>query len=110
AELAAADPVQPLAQRLPRFRHQRDRSVPEPVQALHAAGAGRPRGDRPEPDGRDDRPDLPRGHRRPADPGLTMERVHGWSLALATVGVVVALDQLTKAWALAAVDPGDRVN
>ena len=27
-----------------------------------------------------------------------MSRERGWTLALATVGVVVVLDQLTKAW------------
>jgi len=39
-----------------------------------------------------------------------MDRTRGWTLALATVGVVVALDQMTKAWALHAVDPGERIN
>jgi signal peptidase II len=36
--------------------------------------------------------------------------VRGWSLALATMGVVVALDQMTKAWALAGIDRGERIN
>lgn len=39
-----------------------------------------------------------------------MGRTRGWSLALATVGVVVALDQLTKAWVRATVDPLERIN
>lgn len=34
----------------------------------------------------------------------------GWTLALATVGVVVALDQITKAWALASIAPNERDN
>ena len=33
-----------------------------------------------------------------------MTRGRGWALALATVGAVVALDQLTKAWVRASVD------
>ena len=33
-----------------------------------------------------------------------------WALALATVGVVVALDQLTKGWALAAIEPDEQIN
>ena len=37
-------------------------------------------------------------------------RTRGWTLALATVGVVVALDQLTKAWALATIDPREKIN
>ena len=36
--------------------------------------------------------------------------IRGSSLALATVGVVVALDQMTKAWALAAIEPDERIN
>jgi signal peptidase II len=36
-----------------------------------------------------------------------MSRVRGWALALATVGVVMALDQMTKAWAVSAVAPGE---
>lgn len=39
-----------------------------------------------------------------------MDRERGWALALATVGVVVALDQLTKAWVLASLAPDDKVN
>src|SRR5947209_1415769 len=39
-----------------------------------------------------------------------MSRARGWSLALATVGVVVALDQLTKAWVRAAVAPHEKIN
>jgi signal peptidase II len=39
-----------------------------------------------------------------------MARSRGWALALATVGVVVAIDQLTKAWVLATVDPHERIN
>ncbi len=39
-----------------------------------------------------------------------MARSRGWALALATVGVVVALDQMTKAWVRATVTPGDHVN
>ena len=39
-----------------------------------------------------------------------MERTRGAALALATVGAVVAVDQITKAWALAAIDHGERVN
>jgi signal peptidase II len=37
-------------------------------------------------------------------------RTRGWSLALATVGVVVVLDQLTKAWVRATVAPGEKIN
>lgn len=33
-----------------------------------------------------------------------------WPLALATVGVVVALDQITKAWARSAIEPDERIN
>jgi signal peptidase II len=39
-----------------------------------------------------------------------MTRERGWALALATVGVVVVLDQMTKAWVRAAVAPHDHVN
>ncbi|MFL5840162.1 MAG: signal peptidase II [Thermoleophilaceae bacterium] len=39
-----------------------------------------------------------------------MERSRGWALALATVGVVVAIDQMTKAWVLSTVDPHERIN
>lgn len=37
-------------------------------------------------------------------------RLRGWTLALATVGVVVALDQMTKAWAVSSVARGDSRN
>lgn len=39
-----------------------------------------------------------------------MNRTRGWALALATMGAVVAVDQLTKAWVRATVDPLERVN
>jgi signal peptidase II len=39
-----------------------------------------------------------------------MTRLRGWALVLATVGVAVALDQMTKAWALSAVAPGEHRN
>jgi signal peptidase II len=39
-----------------------------------------------------------------------MTRERGWALALATMGVVVAIDQLTKAWVRAAVDPHEQIN
>jgi signal peptidase II len=39
-----------------------------------------------------------------------MSRERGWSLALATVGVVVAIDQLTKAWVRATVAPHEKIN
>jgi signal peptidase II len=39
-----------------------------------------------------------------------MDRTRGWALALATVGVVTALDQLTKAWVRSSIDPGERIN
>jgi signal peptidase II len=39
-----------------------------------------------------------------------MTRERGWALALATVGVVVALDQLTKAWVRATVASHERIN
>jgi signal peptidase II len=39
-----------------------------------------------------------------------MERARGWTLALAAVGVVMALDQMTKAWALSAIEPGEHLN
>jgi signal peptidase II len=39
-----------------------------------------------------------------------VERSRGWALALATVGVVVAIDQATKAWVLATVDQHERIN
>ena len=39
---------------------------------------------------------------------MTQER--GWALALATVGVVVAIDQLTKAWVRATVDVNEHIN
>jgi signal peptidase II len=37
-------------------------------------------------------------------------RERGWARALATAGVVVALDQLTKAWVLATVAPHEKIN
>jgi len=39
-----------------------------------------------------------------------MSRGRGWALALATMGVVVVVDQMTKAWALASIEHGERVN
>ena len=39
-----------------------------------------------------------------------MNPLRGWSLALATVGVVVALDQMTKAWVIHDIARGERVN
>jgi signal peptidase II len=39
-----------------------------------------------------------------------MTRERGWALALATVGVVVAIDQLTKAWVRATVSPHEHIN
>lgn len=39
-----------------------------------------------------------------------MDRTRGWALALATMGAVVAVDQLTKAWVRATVEPLERVN
>jgi signal peptidase II len=39
-----------------------------------------------------------------------MARERGWALALATMGVVVAIDQLTKAWVRASVDPHEKIN
>jgi signal peptidase II len=39
-----------------------------------------------------------------------MTRGRGWALALATVGAVVALDQITKAWVRASVDPHEKIN
>jgi signal peptidase II len=39
-----------------------------------------------------------------------MTRERGWALALATVGVVVVIDQLTKAWVRAAVAPHEKIN
>lgn len=37
-------------------------------------------------------------------------RERGWALALATAGVVVAVDQLTKGWVVASVDPHEKIN
>jgi signal peptidase II len=37
-------------------------------------------------------------------------RERGWALALATAGAVVALDQLTKAWVVATVEPHEKIN
>jgi signal peptidase II len=39
-----------------------------------------------------------------------MDRTRGWALALATVGAVVALDQMTKAWVRASVAPHEKIN
>src|ERR1700756_4410249 len=39
-----------------------------------------------------------------------MTRERGWSLALATVGVVVAIDQLTKALVRAELAPHEKIN
>ena len=39
-----------------------------------------------------------------------MGRARGWALALATVGVVVVVDQMTKAWVLASIDPHEHIN
>ena len=39
-----------------------------------------------------------------------MARGRGWALALATVGAVVAVDQMTKAWVRATVDPHEKIN
>jgi signal peptidase II len=39
-----------------------------------------------------------------------MARGRGWALALATVGVVVVLDQMTKAWVRSSIDPHEKIN
>jgi signal peptidase II len=39
-----------------------------------------------------------------------MGRERGWALALATMGVVVAIDQLTKAWVRTSVDLHEKIN
>jgi signal peptidase II len=39
-----------------------------------------------------------------------LKRTRGFAKALAATGVVVALDQMTKAWVLASVDPHERIN
>jgi signal peptidase II len=39
-----------------------------------------------------------------------MTRSRGWALALATVGAVVAVDQMTKAWVRATVAPHEKIN
>jgi signal peptidase II len=39
-----------------------------------------------------------------------MTRSRGWALALATVGAVVAIDQMTKAWVRATVAPHEKIN
>jgi signal peptidase II len=39
-----------------------------------------------------------------------LNRSRGWELVLATVGVVVALDQMTKAWVLSSLAPHERIN
>src|SRR3954471_12290271 len=39
-----------------------------------------------------------------------MGRTRGWALALATVGAVVLLDQMTKAWVRASVSPHETIN
>ena len=39
-----------------------------------------------------------------------MARERGWALALATVGAVVAIDQMTKAWVRATVAPHEKIN
>ena len=39
-----------------------------------------------------------------------MTRSRGWALALATVGGVVAIDQMTKAWVRATMAPHEKIN
>jgi signal peptidase II len=39
-----------------------------------------------------------------------MNRERGWRLALATIGVVVVVDQMTKAWVRATVAPHEKIN
>jgi signal peptidase II len=39
-----------------------------------------------------------------------MTAARGWTLALATVGAVVVLDQMTKAWVRASVAPQEKIN
>src|SRR3954467_5748025 len=39
-----------------------------------------------------------------------MNRTRGWALALATVGAVVVVDQMTKAWVRASVAPQEKIN
>lgn len=39
-----------------------------------------------------------------------MARERGWALALATVGVVVVIDQMTKAWVVSTVKTHERIN
>lgn len=39
-----------------------------------------------------------------------MDRTRGWALALATVGVVMAIDQMTKAWVRSDLTPHQRIN
>ena len=39
-----------------------------------------------------------------------MTRGRGWALALVTVGVVIVLDQATKAWVRSSIDPHEKIN
>jgi signal peptidase II len=39
-----------------------------------------------------------------------MSKSRGWALTLATVGVVMVLDQITKAWVRADIAPHERIN
>jgi signal peptidase II len=39
-----------------------------------------------------------------------MDRTRGWSLALIAVGAVVVIDQMTKAWVRASVEPHEKIN
>jgi signal peptidase II len=39
-----------------------------------------------------------------------VDRTRGWSLALIAVGVVVVVDQMTKAWVRASVAPHEKIN
>jgi signal peptidase II len=39
-----------------------------------------------------------------------VDRTRGWSLALIAVGAVVVIDQMTKAWVRASVEPHEQIN
>src|SRR4051794_13343295 len=106
-ELDPAHPLQPRADGLPEVRQRRDGPVPEPVPAHPAAGADGAGGSRPQPD----RGDLRADHRQLAglqpDPRV---KVDGPAAALATAGVVVAIDQAIKQLAATRIAPFDKVD
>src|SRR5439155_16656735 len=107
AQLDPADPLQPDAERGHQLHPRGDGPVSEPVSPHPAARRRRWLRARPEPDHRDLRAvHSPRDRGGRDRPWVSAESLRASARALACASLVMALDQITKQIAVAAVDPG----